>query len=329
MPDGHAEPRLVADIGGTHARLALETAQGLSRIRTLACDDYPTLYDALQHYLRDVGSPAVRHGAMGIATPVQGDSVHMTNHAWAFSIADLRRQLGWSTLLVLNDFTALALALPHLPSTELQTIGGAAPMPGQPMGLIGPGTGLGVSGLIPVEGAAPIALAGEGGHASFAPQDANEVALWRFARERFGHVSTERIVSGPGLQLIHDWLCDRDGQPAAGLTPAQITQRGCDASDARCAEAVAVFCAALGTAAADLALTLGARGGIYIGGGIVPRLGPCFACSPFRRRFEDKGRFRAYLESIPVSVIHSRYPALIGAAQALARHLHAPDSEEA
>jgi len=307
-------PRLLADIGGTHARFALQTAQGIGAARVLSCADYPTVADALRHVLAGWGAPTVRYAALAVATAVDGDRVRLTNHTWEFSRDALRRDFGWTLLYVLNDFTALALALPTLPPDGLRQIGGQTAVPSAPAGVLGPGTGLGVSALIPVPGGAAVPLAGEGGHVSFSPADGQEVALWEFAHARHGHVSAERLLSGAGLQLLHEWL---GAPPSPALSPADITTRALQGTDARCVQAVERFCLLLGTVAANLALTLGARGGIYLGGGIVPRLGALFARSGFRRRFEDKGRFSAYLARIPVFVIDQPHAALGGVAAAL------------
>lgn len=307
-------PRLLADIGGTHARFALQTAQGIGAARVLSCADYPTVADALRHVLAGWGGPTVRYAALAVATAVDGDRVRLTNHTWEFSRDALRRDFGWTLLYVLNDFTALALALPTLPPDGLRQIGGQTAVPSAPAGVLGPGTGLGVSALIPVPGGAAVPLAGEGGHVSFSPADGQEVALWEFAHARHGHVSAERLLSGAGLQLLHEWL---GAPPSPALSPADITTRALQGTDARCVQAVERFCLLLGTVAANLALTLGARGGIYLGGGIVPRLGALFARSGFRRRFEDKGRFSAYLARIPVFVIDQPHAALGGVAAAL------------
>jgi len=189
-----------------------------------------------------------------------------------------------------------------------------------PIGLVGPGTGLGVSGLLP--GGMPgawVPLQGEGGHVTLAAADAREEAVLRVLRERFGHASAERAVSGMGLEALYAALTTLDA-PGSGtaLPAAEITARALAGSDARCVEAVALFCSFLGSVAGNLALTLGARGGVYIGGGIVPRLGALFERSAFRERFEAKGRFRDYLAAIPVFVIHASVsPALLGAARAL------------
>lgn len=315
-------PRLIADIGGTNARFALQNAGGaLEHIQVLPCNDYPSLELAVRSFLDQHGQPSVAHAAIGIANPITGDWVQMTNHHWAFSIEATRLALGLSTLLVMNDFTALALSLPHLPKDELLTVGGGEPLPGAPLALLGAGTGLGVSGLVPGTHGTAIALSGEGGHASFAPFDDRELALWRYARQQYGHVSLERLLSGPGLKLIYEALSAVAGETAEPLSAAQVSERGLSGACVRCREAIDTFCAILGTAAADLALTLGARGGVYIGGGIVPKLGDYFAHSPFRARFEDKGRFSGYLAAIPVYVIHSPWPALVGAAAALDAHL--------
>ncbi|KJH67674.1 glucokinase [Chromobacterium violaceum] len=323
-----AWPRLLGDVGGSNARFALETAPGvIEDILTLSNERYPTLEDALRDYLAQVGARRVAHAAIGIANPLNGDLVRMTNCHWSFSIEAARRALGLSTLLLLNDFTALALALPRLPRRELAQVGGGAPRPDAPLALIGPGTGLGVSALVPHAGGWR-ALAGEGGHTSFAPANEREIGIWRYASARFGHVSHERLLSGSGLSLLHRALCALDGAEEAGLAPAEVSARGLSGADARCREALEIFCALLGSAAGNLALTLGARGGVYIGGGIVPRLSGFFEQSPFRRRFEDKGRMSAYLADIPVYLITSAYPALPGVAAHLADHL-APRSDPA
>ncbi len=322
MSDRDSQLRLIADIGGTHARFALETAPGvLEDIDVMPCAAWPTLEAALREYLARTGTRSVAHAAIGIANPVTSDWVQMTNHHWAFSIEATREALGLTTLLVINDFTALALALPELGEHELVQIGGVHAEAGSPIALLGPGTGLGVSALIPhADGFTP--LAGEGGHVSFAPFDEREAAIWRYARDRFGHVSAERLLSGPGLSVIHQALCDLAGEPCeVPMTAAQITEFALVGHCARCRETLDAFTAMLGTAAANLALTLGSRGGVYLGGGILPRMLDYFKTSPFRARFEDKGRFSGYLAAIPVYVITARYPALTGASAALSLHL--------
>ncbi len=319
-------PRLLADIGGTNARFALHRDGRVEQVRVLRCADFPGVADAMLAYLRAAGAEGVRHAAIGIATPVGTDQVHMTNHNWSFSIAATREALGLQTLLVINDFTALALALPDLPADGLLRVGPPAQADAlAPRAVIGPGTGLGVGALVP-DGRRFIALAGEGGHVSFSPIDEREVALWRFARARHGHVSAERLLCGSGLQLIHDWLCAESGRGSAGADAAAITGAALEHADATSVEALAVFCRLLGTAAGNLALTVGARGGVYLGGGIVPRFAEFFAASGFRARFEDKGRFQPYLAAIPTYLIRDPWPGLRGVARALADALEQTDA---
>jgi glucokinase len=308
-------PFLVADVGGTHTRFALCTAPGIiDKVSVMATADFPTIEHAIRHYLQELGDPAVNGAIIGIANPIIGDHIHMTNFPWAFSISRTRAALGLKFFHVINDFTALALSVPMLQAHERSKVGGGDAIALTPMGLIGPGTGLGVSALIPVGNGKWVPLAAEGGHANFAPSDEREQMLWTAAHRLHGHVSMERLLSGAGLQFIYGALCQEQGIAPHPYTPADITANALAGKDHVCKLALDTFCAILGTAASDLAVTLGARGGIYIGGGIVPALGEYFAQSPFRQRFEDKGRFSSYLAAIPVFVITSPYPALLGAA---------------
>lgn len=319
MPDARPA-RVLGDVGGTNARFAWQDADGapLRDIATIATADHPTIAAALAHYLHGIERAAPPWCAIGIATPVTGDHVQMTNSHWSFSIDAVRRELGFERFVVINDFTALALAIPDLPKDELRQLGGGAPVAGTPLGLIGPGTGLGVSGLVPgTEPGRWVALQGEGGHVTLAASSAREATVLRALRERFGHASAERAISGQGLEALHAVICALSGSPDA-LPAAEISRRALAASDAQCVEALDLFCGFLGSVAGNLALTLGARGGVYIGGGIVPRWGDAFTNSRFRACFEAKGRFRDYLAPIPVYVIHSPVsPALFGAARAL------------
>jgi glucokinase len=329
----HERPRLIADIGGTYARFALEVAPGrFERAASLRCAEHADFHAAVSAYLAGVPTPWPEHAAVAIANPVEGDEVRMTNYHWRFSIEQMRERLGLDTLVVVNDFTALAMSLPRLQRGERRQVGGGEARSASVIGVLGAGTGLGVSGLIPAGRAGDgwVALGTEGGHTSFAPRDARENEILRFAQRELGdgaHVSFERIASGPGLALIHRALCARDGVGAPALAAPAITQRGL-AGDARCAEALDVFCAVLGTVASNLAVTLGAFGGIFIGGGIVPRLGEAFDRSPFRARFEDRGRFSAYVAAIPTYVITAPQATLVGASAILAEQLRGRDSSE-
>lgn len=317
-------PRLLADIGGTYARFALERAPGVfEQAVSLRCAEHADFHAAVRAYLDGLPPGAdsrVSHACVAIANPVEGDSVRMTNYHWQFSIEAMRQQLQLDTLVVVNDFTALAQALPRLRRDERQQIGGGEGLPNSVLGLLGSGSGLGVSGLIPA-GDGWIALGTEGGHTSFSPRDEREIAILRYAWREFSHVSFERLLSGPGLVLIHRALAELHGVAPSKLDAPSITQAALDGSDALCSETVEVFCALLGTAAGNLAVTLGARGGVFVGGGIVPRLGPLFEASPFRHRFEERGRFSEYVAAIPTYVITAERATFTGASAILEAQL--------
>jgi glucokinase len=221
----------------------------------------------------------------------------------------------------LNDFTALALALPHLPASSRWSVGPVSQAPALgPIGLIGPGTGLGVSGLMPVPGNGRwVPIVGEGGHVTLSASTAEEFAVITQIQRRYGHASAERAVSGPGLVDLYHALSQVRGSPSTEITaPAQVLELALQEGRSLAGDALDLFCGFLGSVAGDLALTLGARGGVYIGGGIVPRMKSRFAQSSFRTRFEAKGRFAAYLRDIPTWVIDAPVsPALMGASLAL------------
>jgi glucokinase len=314
-----AFPRLLGDVGGTNARWAWQRAAGapLESVRSLACGSYPHIGDCIADYLKAQDLPAPRAVGFGIATAVTGDAVQMTNHAWSFSIAGLRQSLGVEQLRVLNDFEALAHAVPSLLAGQLLQIGGGQAVAGANLAVIGPGTGLGVSGLVSNGHGGWRVIVGEGGHVSLAAANAREAQVLDVMRERFGHVSAERVVSGPGLVWVYEALCALARQTPQDLQPSQVMSLGLDGHDLICQEALTLFVGFLGNVAGNLALTLGARGGVFIGGGIAPRLGAALARLPLRERFEAKGRFAAYLAAIPTWVITAEAPALQGAAQAL------------
>jgi glucokinase len=318
-------PRLLADIGATHARLALESAPGVLRnVAVLLCDDYAGIVPLLNAYLAQLGEVRISHAAFALANPISGDFIRMTNRDWQFSTDEVRRALGLATLLIVNDFTALAMALPGFKPDELLQIGGGKPQPHAVAGVLGPGTGLGVSGVIPtVDGF--VTLGSEGGHVNFAPADEREFAILQYAWREWQHVSNERLISGPGIEIIYRALALRNGVDAPHLSPprnaAEIVACALEQNDPLCLEVLECFAGMLGGAAANLAVTLGAFGGIFIGGGIVPRVAQWFASSPFRARFEAKGRFRDYLAQIPTYLIMTPNPALYGVASILSEHL--------
>ena len=321
-------PRLLGDIGGTNARFGWQDGSkpDIQHVLVLPCAAYETLEAAIRAYLKLKNLPTPRIAALGIANPVTGDEVRMTNHHWSFSISAMQRSLGLAQLKVINDFTALALALPSIPASNLVQVGGTNDITQSfaPKALIGAGTGLGISGLIPTHQNGHqsdhwSAISGEGGHATLAAQTDQEYKVIELIRHRYGHVSAERVLSGQGL--VDLYLALRQLQKLAPVDvtgAAEITAWALQDIDPLALQSLEMFSGFLGSVAGDLALTLGARGGVYLGGGIVPRWLGWFETSNFRERFEAKGRFSAYLKEIPVWVINAQEsPALLGAARSL------------
>lgn len=315
-----ANVKLVGDIGGTNARFALlDDLNQPQHAQTYAAENYNSLADALRRYLSDVSIDAPQAAAIAVATRVQNDSVAFTNNErWSFSTAALAKELNIPDFRVINDFTALALAVPHIASDNLEQVGRGISKPDEPLGVVGPGTGFGVSGMIPIDNHGNWrALNSEGGHCSASALTPREMAVLSLFVKRFGHVSFERFLSGPGLVNIVSALRQLDGIAVTDIEPETVTRDGLNGADAHCTEALHLFCAMLGSYAGDLALILGASGGVYVGGGIVPRLGDFFAQSEFRHRFEAKGRVSDELVTIPTIVIRDPYPGLLGAARLL------------
>lgn len=312
-------PRLLADIGGGTARFGVETApQRIEAVWATDCAAHPTLGAALVRYLAQpatvaAGGYQARLAGIAIANPIDGDWVCMINHHWSFSIEAVCSQFSLKSLVVVNDFTALASALPYLEPQQLRQVGGGSARAGGTLGLVGAGAdvGLGVSGLVPA-GERWIALDSEGGHSSFAPMSEREIDILRYARRYHEHVSNERLVSGAGLQLVYRALAERAGRVAEPLATPEIVERGLRGSCPLCHDTLESFCQMLGTIAGNVALTLGARGGMYIGAGMAPRMGEFFDRSGFRARFEQKGRFSDYLAQIPTYVITDPSPTLTG-----------------
>ncbi len=328
QPGAETRPWLLADIGGTNARfgwLAPGAAQ-VAHVQTLPTAAHAGPAAAAQAYLAALsqslgaGFQAPGAGAFAVATAVQGDQVSFTNSGWAFSRQATQAELALNHLVLLNDFEALALSLPRLEPTQWRSIGPPrAAAAGAALAVIGPGTGLGVAGIMPTA-SGWVAVPGEGGHASLSAADDFESALLAAVRRDFAHVSAERLLSGIGLPVLHRAVATVRGESAAALSAEEVVERGLSGQDAVCAQALDSFCALLGSFAGNVALVLGARGGVYIGGGIVPRLGERFFESRFRQRFEAKGRFQDYLRAIPTALITDTLVALTGAAVALEQH---------
>ncbi len=322
-----AYPWLVADIGGTNARFGWVGGPGqtVQHVRVLPVTQHANPAEAAKAYLLQLAevepaAPAPRSAAFAVATAIDGDQIELTNAHWSFSRAQTRAALGLELLLLLNDFEALALSLPRLMAQQLRQWP-SAPATLQPpvhtLAVIGPGTGLGVAGVTPTPDGW-LALPGEGGHATLAAADDFEAALLAHVRRDFEHVSAERLLSGIGLPVLHGAVAQVLGSAVAqALTTEAIVERALAGQDPVCERTIDAFCALLGSFAGNVALTLGARGGVFVGGGIVPRLGERFFASGFRARFEAKGRFRSYLEPIPTVLITDTLAALAGAAQAI------------
>lgn len=321
-----AGPCLVGDVGGTSVRFAwverpgampAHEWRGEARAGHELRDDI-ALY--LEH-LHDEGVERPTRAAFGVAGPVHGDRVALTNRASSFSRSALRRQLGFTRLLVLNDYAMLAHGLAELRADDARAVGGV-PLalergPDRPRVLVGPGTGLGVAALVPAGRRRVVVVGGEGGHVTLAATDALEDAVVARLRARHGRASAERALSGEGLENLLAALAEIEGRPAPARSDADIT-RDALAGDALCGRVLDLFFAFLGGIAGDLALTLGADGGVFIGGGIVPRLGDAIDRSPFRRAFEAKGRHAGWMAQVPTALLlDAAGLALRGAAAAL------------
>ena len=316
-----ARTALVADIGGTNARLAVADLATLrvSDAASFRCAESPSLQAVVASYLDGRGERPTA-AAVAVAAPVVGDTVRLTNSPWSIVHDELRAAIGVETLLLLNDFEALAHVLPHLGAADLHQIGGGAPAERATKAVLGPGTGLGVAGLA-WSPAGWQALPSEGGHAAFAVEDATEFAMLERLLTGRERLSVERVVSGPGLADVYRVLAELQGRPAPPLQAAEVVRRAVAGDDPVAREALDRFATWLGRFAGDAALFFGARGGVYIGGGIAPRMVDVLAAGRFRRAFEAKGRMKAYLAPIPVYVILAADAALKGAAAALAARL--------
>lgn len=308
---------IAADIGGTNARFAQVSEQGsLRHVMVLAALDHPSVEDAIRHYLETLGLSGPVRATLAVATPISQDTVTFTNSRWSFSCEGLLASLNLRELLVINDYTALALAVPHLTPDAIHQVGAGQPMPNAAVGVLGPGTGLGMSGLVRF-GKSWVPLAGEGGHATLAATTGREREVLNVLAKRYGHVSGERVLSGNGLANLYQAVCALEGWEPANLEAADVTRLGISGEDRAAREALELFCAFLGVTAGNLALTLGAHGGIYLGGGILPRLGEFLDHSRFRARFEAKGRYSSYLSGIPTFVVQDPTAGIQGARIAL------------
>jgi glucokinase len=310
---------LVGDVGGTNARFALVDSE--RRVRNLhiyTAARYGSLNEIIADYLeRTVGRRRPPRAVIAVAGPVLDGEITFTNLDWMVSEGDLVATFEFEAVKLLNDFAAQALACPRLDPQDLRPIGpklrGGGP--DCPIVILGAGTGFGVAALArgPL---GDLAVATEGGHAAFAPNDEVEAEVWRRLRAEYGRVSIERLLSGHGLFELYRILCELNQSDGACADEKAVMEAG-NAGDPAAAAALDRFCAILGSVAGDLALTFGARGGAFISGGIAPRMADRLAASPFRARFEDKGRLQDYVKDIPTPLVLHPYPAIIGAAREL------------
>ncbi len=317
MTDQLRVDAIVADVGGTNARFAYLAKSGSAELqakRTYQCADFDGLAEAFVAYCQEVGASTERL-SVALACPCEHDDIALTNNHWRFNRSALLDQLGLLELRTINDFTAQALAVPLLDEQQRYLLHPGKPVRA-PVLVVGPGTGLGVGSLVPAANDW-IPVVTEGGHVTCAAVDKRDVATIDYLREQFGHVSAERLISGPGLENLYRAEVALAGGEAEELEAAQISQRALDGSDPHCVVALQRFCRVFGGVVGDAVMSTGARGGVVIAGGIVPRILDFLSGSEFLTRLHDKGRFSEYLRSIPVSVMISGDPGLLGSAAAL------------
>jgi len=309
---------LVGDVGGTNARFAIaHMVNGkpvLEHHESFPAETYPTFLEGVKAFI-DGCEVKPTGGVIAVAGPVTDGEIDLTNSPWRVSETELGT-LGLKPVRLINDFEALAWGAPVVPQDQLASLGG--PEEGDPhsaIAVLGPGTGFGVSALVRDSRGNELAMPSEGGHACFAPGDPIEDEILRILRRRYDRVSIERLICGPGLLNMHRALAEIDGRETHIDDPAQITAEALENPNSHCGATLARFCAILGAVAGDIALTTGSRGGVYIAGGIAPRILPFLKASPFRERFERKGRFKDYMSEIPTHVILHKHAALLGAAR--------------
>ena len=303
---------LLGDLGGTNARFALLEDGAIGHAATLGVAAHASALEAISAYIKDLPEThRPRAAALACAGPVEDGAVTLTNSAWRLEAGEIERHFGFARVRLVNDFEALAWALARLDPDDLRALGGHAARPGAPAVVLGPGTGLGIAAYLPPP-AGPAVIVGEGGHATLAAADDREAAVLAALRARFGHVSAERVLSGDGLVHLYETLAALEERNAPKRSAAEVTEAARAGQCRDCAAALDMFCAMLGALAGNLALTLGAQGGVYIAGGIAPRVADILAASQFRARFEAKGRFRSYLAPIPAWVVLHPAPAFLG-----------------
>ncbi len=303
---------LLADIGGTNARFALLAGGSVGRVAHMAVSDYGSFREALSTYLGSLPEAgSITAAILAAAGVIRNGHCALTNNSWVIDAAELCAAYGFSTVRLLNDFEAVAWSLSGLPPEKLLPLGGGLPVAGAPLAALGPGTGLGMAACIP-HATGRLVLSSEGGHSTMAGNSLREDAVIAWLRQRLGHVSAEHVLSGGGLENLHQALAALDNAALPRRRAAEITLAGIEGTCPTSRAAIDMFCAMLGTVAGNLALTLGAKGGIFIAGGILRHMPEYLVGSQFRARFEDKGRLREYLEPIPVWLILDDDAAFVG-----------------
>ena len=311
MPQS-ATDLLVADIGGTNARFALSAPDGaLHDARVLSAASFPNLDEAIAAYFAGLTRPRPTQACFAVACPAHGPEIKFTNSSWRFVKAELRRNFHFERFVVINDFEALAASVPMLDGPQLASLRAGTADPSSVSLVIGPGTGLGVGAYVPAGKGAWAVISGEGGHIGFAPHTDLEVRLWQRMREKYGRVSAERVLNGAGLVNIYRFMADEAGQQAGEIDAPEISRRALGGEE-NAIKAVVMFFDMLGSVTGDLALAFGSRGGVYIGGGITPKLLDFARRSSFIERFLDKGRVSALLQAMPIWVILEERAALYG-----------------
>jgi glucokinase len=304
--------RFIADVGGTNIRLALVENGRISLIKKYLCTEFDTIADAILFFQKECTDTGFSEGCIGIACPVNNDLVKMTNHTWEFSKSALQTQLGLDALHVINDFTAVAHSLPTLNHNQVIAVGQGKAKDKGNIAVFGPGTGLGVEHLTWTSKGWQT-LDGEGGHVDFAPTDENGLIVWQYLQNKFGRASAEEVLSGRGIVNIYNALAEAKGLEKQFSNPADISENAINNSDQLCVETAQQFCRVMGSFAGNLALNLCTTGGVFIGGGIVSKLGEFFVNSDFRAYFEAKGDFKEYVKDIPTYVIDEPDHGLLGA----------------
>ena len=313
---------IVGDVGGTNCRLAsCDPLSGrIEDFQIFAVRDFKSLGEVIQVFKESHSSVTFNRASIAIANPIVGDMIKMTNAHWAFSIEQTRKSCGLGELLMLNDWQAVAMALPHLTEAQLRKVNQILETPGGNKALLGVGTGLGAASLVRTQDSSWVPVAGEGGHVSFCPANKDEIEIFGILRRHHEHVSFEKILSGPGLKALYEATRELSGVISVeDLAPSEILAGAAKASDPVCQRTLKIFCGVLGSFAGNLCLTVGAIGGVYVGGGVIEKIDEAglFDRDIFLSRLIHKGRLSEWLGNIPAFLLSTPYAGLMGAAAAL------------